>query len=185
MDDLFFYLFHLVPGLILAVVLYGAYRVVRRSLQIRSAWNSGLTAEARCLRMYTTTHGGSGDMSVSTTLHHVYEFTARDGRVVRFEEEDGPATTLEGDIVTVYYAEGRDVVATAKAPRRAKLAAGAVGILTFLGVIAVFCVGFMVTFHQVSDAFGFGFGFDEDPGATVDTVVIDGVTMTPGDLMTP
>ncbi|MFF4258472.1 hypothetical protein ACFY1L_45520 [Streptomyces sp. NPDC001663] len=170
--DLFFYL---VPGLILAVVLFGAYRVVRRSLQIRSAWNSGLTAEARCLRMFTTTHGGSGDTSVSTTLHHVYEFTARDGRVVRFEEEGGPATTLEGDFVTVHYAEGANVVATAKAPRRATLAASTVAILAFLGVIAVFCVGFMVTYHEMSTVFSFGEGTDD----TTNTVVVDGVTMTP------
>jgi hypothetical protein len=176
--DLFFYL---VPGLILAVVLFGAYRVVQRSLQLRSAWNSGLTAEARCLRMFTTTHGGGNDTSVRTTLHHVYEFTARDGRVVRFEEEDGPATTVEGDIVTVYYAEGHEVAATAKAPGRAKLAASTIAILTFLGVMAVFCVGFMVTYHQMSEAFdfGFGFGFGEDTGDSIDTVVVDGVTMTP------
>ncbi|MGN9756354.1 hypothetical protein [Streptomyces sp. SD31] len=170
--DFFFYA---VPGLILAVVLFGAYRVVRRSLQIRRAWNSGLTAEARCLRMFTTTHGGSGDSSVSTTLHHVYEFTARDGRLVRFEEEDGPATTIEGDIVTVHYAEGREVVATAKSPGRAKLAASTIAILGFLGVVAVFCVGFMVTYSQMSDGFGFGEGTDD----TTDTVVVDGVTMTP------
>lgn len=168
-------LFYLVPGLILAVVLFGAYRVVRRSLQIRSAWNSGLTAQGRCLRMFTTTHGGSGDTSVRTTLHHVYEFTARDGRTVRFEEEDGPATILEGDVVTVYYAEGRDVVATAKVPRRAKLAASTVAVLAFLGVVAVFCVGFMVTYNQMSDGFGFGEEIDD----TTDTVVVDGVTMTP------
>ncbi|GAB2953074.1 hypothetical protein GCM10023080_009600 [Streptomyces pseudoechinosporeus] len=168
-------LFYLAPSLILAVVLFGAYRVVRRSLQIRSAWNSGLTAEGRCLRMFTTTRGGSGDTSVSTTLHHVYEFTARDGRTVRFEEEDGPATNLEGDFVTVYYAGGRDVVATAKAPRRARLAASTGAILAFLGVAAVFCVGFMVTYNQMSDEFG----FDEDTGGTTDTIVVDGVTMTP------
>ncbi|MFF4500151.1 DUF3592 domain-containing protein [Streptomyces sp. NPDC001401] len=170
--DLFFYL---IPSLILAAVLFGAYRVLRRSLQIRSAWNSGLTAEGRCLRMFTTTHGGGGDSSVSTTLHHVYEFTARDGRVVRFEEENGPATILEGDFVTVYYAEGDNVVATAKAPGRGALAAGTVAILAFLGVVAVFCVGFMVTFHAMSDEFGFGDGTDE----TTNTVVVDGVTMTP------
>jgi hypothetical protein len=168
-------LFYLVPSLILAVVLFGAYRVVRRSLQIRSAWSSGLTAEGRCLRMFTTTHGGSGDTSVRTTLHHVYEFTGRDGRTVRFEEEDGPATILEGDFVTVYYAEGRDVVATAKEPRRARLAASTGAILAFLGVAAVFCIGFMVTYNQMSD----GFGFEETPSDTGDTVVIDGVTMTP------
>ncbi len=170
--DFFFYA---VPSLILAVVLFAAFRVVRRSLQIRSAWSSGLTAEARCLRMFTTTRGGGGDSSVSTTLHHVYEFTARDGRLVRFEEEDGPATTLEGDFVTVYYAEGHEVVATAKSPGRAKLAASTVAFLAFFGVIAVFCVGFMVTFNQMSDRFDFG----EDTGDTVDTVVVDGVTMTP------
>ncbi|KMS66853.1 hypothetical protein ACM01_44840 [Streptomyces viridochromogenes] len=169
------FLFYLVPSLILAVVLFGAFRVVRRSLQVRSAWNSGLTAEGRCLRMFTTTHGGSGDSSVSTTLHHVYEFTARDGRTVRFEEEDGPATVLEGDFVTVYYAEGADVVATAKTPRRGKLAASTVAALAFLGVVAVFCVGFMVTYSQMSDGFGFDGGVDD----TTDTVVVDGVTMTP------
>ncbi|MFI6011378.1 hypothetical protein ACIBAG_21605 [Streptomyces sp. NPDC051243] len=167
-------MFYVVPGFILAVVLFGAYRVVRRSLQVRSAWNSGLTAEARCLRMFTTTHGGSGDTSVSTTLHHVYEFTARDGRVVRFEEEDGPATTVEGDIVTVHYTEGRNVVATAKPPRRARLAASTVFPLAFLGVVAAICVTFMVTFHQTAE-----FGFGEETGDTVDTVVVDGVTMTP------
>ncbi|MGW3122012.1 hypothetical protein ACWDBW_33560 [Streptomyces sp. NPDC001107] len=170
--DLFFYL---IPSLILALVLFGAYRVLRRSLQIRSAWNSGLTAEGRCLRMFTTTHGGGGDSSVSTTLHHVYEFTARDGRVVRFEEENGPTTIVEGDFVTVYYAEGDNVVATAKTPRRGVLAAGTVATLAFLGVVAVFCVGFMITFHTSSDDFGFGDGTDD----TTDTVVVDGVTMTP------
>jgi hypothetical protein len=144
-------MFYLVPGFIMAVALFMAYRVVRRSLQMRQAWNSGLTAEARCLRMYTTTHGGGNDTSVRTVLHHVYEFTARDGRVVRFEEEGGPATVLEGDFVTVHYAEGPTVVATARPPRQVRQAAATVGILAFLGVIVVFCVGFIVTY---TDAFG-------------------------------
>lgn len=169
--DAFFYL---IPGLILAGVLYMAYRVLRRWFQVRRAWGSGLTAEARCLRTYTTVSGGHGDTSVHTTLHHVYEFTARDGRVIRFEEEGGPGTTVEGDFVTVHYAEGREVVATAHAPGQVKQAAAAIGILAFLGVAAVFCVGFMVTFHQMSEEFGLGEGTD-----TTDTVVVDGVTMTP------
>ncbi|MFE6172441.1 hypothetical protein [Streptomyces sp. NPDC056464] len=172
--DVFFYF---VPGLIMAGALFMAYRVVRRSLQIRSAWNSGLTAQARCLRSYTTVSGGHGDTSVHTTLHHVYEFTARDGRVVRFEEEGGPGTRVEGDLVTVHYAEGAQVVATAHAPGRVGQAAAAIGVLAFLGVVVVFCVGFMVTYSQVFD--GYGLGFDEDPGGTVDTVVVDGVTITP------
>ncbi|MFF9623900.1 hypothetical protein [Streptomyces griseosporeus] len=53
---------------------------------------------------------------VSTTLHHVYESTTRDGRAVRFEEKNGPATVLEGDITTVWYVPDRPERATAHAP---------------------------------------------------------------------
>ena len=42
-------------------------------------------------------------------------------------------------------------------------------------MIVVFCVVFMVTFSQMSDEFGFGEGTDD----TTDTVVVDGVTITP------
>ncbi len=51
------YLFYGVPGLIMIGALAQAVAVVRRSLRLRSNWNSGLTAEARCLRTYTTTSG--------------------------------------------------------------------------------------------------------------------------------
>ncbi|MEU6252068.1 DUF3592 domain-containing protein [Streptomyces sp. NPDC047043] len=141
-------LFYLVPSLMLAAALFMIYRVVRRGLQVRAAWNSGLTAQGRCLRMFTTTHGGGEHSRVRTTLHHVYEFTTHGGRLIRFEEEDGPATRLEGDLVTVYYTDGKgDVVATAHAPARVKQAASTLGILAFLGVFVAFCIGFMVTFH--------------------------------------
>ncbi|MGY6018106.1 DUF3592 domain-containing protein [Streptomyces spinosirectus] len=144
-------LFYLLPSLIMAVALFMAYRVMRRWLQMRRAWNSGLTAQGRCLRMFTTTHGGGSDSSVRTTLHHVYEFQAEDGRPIRFEEEDGPATRLEGDAVTVYYyADGPDVVATAQEPGRFKHAASTVATLAFLGVMVAFCIGFMATFHSMS-----------------------------------
>ncbi|MDQ1038435.1 hypothetical protein QFZ75_004851 [Streptomyces sp. V3I8] len=156
--DLFFYA---IPGLILALVLFAAIRVIRRARDLRQVWNSGLTAEARCLRTYTTTSGGSGDSAVRTTLHHVYEFTARDGRTVRFEEEDGPGTTLEGDTVVVHYAEGERVRATAQTPSHRKNAVGAAAVLVLLGVIAVICVGFMVTYTEVSEA---GDSLVEDSG---------------------
>jgi ABC-type Fe3+ transport system permease subunit len=139
--------FYAVPGLIMAVALFMATKVIRRSLELRSAWNSGLTAEARCLRSYTTTSGGGGDTSVTTTLHHVYEFTTREGRTVRFEEGDGPSTIIEGDIVTVHYTAENPEKATAHEPSRGKLAAGAVGMLVFCAVIVVFCIGFMVAAH--------------------------------------
>ncbi|NUQ98396.1 MAG: hypothetical protein HOY79_18195 [Streptomyces sp.] len=57
---------------------------------------------------------------------------------------------------------------------RARQAASTLAILAFLGVFVAFCVGFMDTFHRMSDDFGFGEGTD----ATTNTVV-DGVTMTP------
>ncbi|MFD5632123.1 MULTISPECIES: DUF3592 domain-containing protein [unclassified Streptomyces] len=142
--DVFFYA---VPGLIIAVAALMAVRILRRSAELRRAWNSGLTARARCLRAYTTTSGGGGDTSVSTTLHHVYEFRTVEGRAVRFDESNGPATVVEGDLVTVHYAASRPEKATALAPSPVKAAAGTVGVLVLLGVVAAICVGFMVTFH--------------------------------------
>ncbi|GAA3069110.1 DUF3592 domain-containing protein [Streptomyces glomeratus] len=141
--DFFFYA---MPGLIMAGALAMAAKVVRRSLQLRSNWTSGLTAEARCLRTYSTTSGG-GDTSVTTTLHHVYEFSTREGRTVRFEEANGPSTTVEGDIVPVHYTQAHPERATAHSPAPGKALAGTVGILVFLSVIVAFCVGFMVTYH--------------------------------------
>ncbi|MER6356644.1 DUF3592 domain-containing protein [Streptomyces sp. NPDC001634] len=143
--DFFFYA---VPSLMIAGVLAGATAVVRRSLRLRGNWNSGLTAEARCLRTYATTSAGD-ENSVRTRLHHVYEFTTREGRTVRFEEPNGPGTTIEGDIVTVHYTADHPERATAHAPAPGRVLAEAVGILAFLSVIAAFCVFFMVTYTEV------------------------------------
>ncbi|MFE9765631.1 DUF3592 domain-containing protein [Streptomyces sp. NPDC005808] len=142
--DVFFYA---VPGLFIVAVAVVAARVISRSLDLRRAWNSGLTAEARCLRSYTTTSGGAGDSSVTTTLHHVFEFRTREGRAVRFEESGGHSTVLEGDIVTVHYTAERPEKATAHAPSPGKAAARTIGVLVLLGVVVAFCVGFMVSYH--------------------------------------
>ncbi|MFD5127205.1 hypothetical protein [Streptomyces olindensis] len=159
-------IFYVVPGLITALAVFMAYRVVRRWLQIRGAWNSGLTAEARCLRAFTAVSGGHGDTSVRTTLHHVYEFIAHDGRVIRFEEEGGPATTVEGDYVTVHYTDGRQVVATAQPPSRVRQAMTTVGILAFLGVVVVFCAGFVTAYGQTFGPYGDSV-FSVDSGTSV------------------
>ncbi|MCX4859977.1 hypothetical protein [Streptomyces canus] len=143
--DAFFYI---IPAQIMAVALLAAYVVVRRWLRMRSAWRSGLTAEGRCLRVFATAHGG-GDTRVRTSLRHVYEFRARDGRVVRFEEEGGPGTILEGDIVTVHYADGPDVVATAR-PGRGGHGCAACSVLALVGVVMLVCVVFMVTLAAMS-----------------------------------
>ncbi|MFJ7152746.1 DUF3592 domain-containing protein [Streptomyces sp. NPDC100445] len=144
--ELFFYA---VPGVMLVAFAFAAQRLVRRARRISRTWADGLTAEARCLRMYTTTSGGGGDTSVHTTLHHVYEFTTREGRTVRFAEENGPATVLEGDFTTVRYLPEAPERATALPPAPGKLAAGTGCLLAFLGVAAAFCVGFMVLAHTI------------------------------------
>ncbi|MFI6404311.1 DUF3592 domain-containing protein [Streptomyces sp. NPDC050548] len=151
-------LFYVVPLLMIAFALAGMVAVVRRSRRVSSAWNSGLTAEGRCLRTYTTTSGGAGDTMVSTSLHHVYEFTTRDGRTVRFEEANGPGTVLEGDIVTVHYAADHPERATAHAPARGKLAAEMGCVLVFLGVFIAFCIGFIVVTHEMARAADFFMG---------------------------
>ncbi|MGW0966731.1 hypothetical protein [Streptomyces sp. NPDC002516] len=143
-------LFYAIPSLIIVGVLLMAAATVRRALELRNAWSSGLTAEARCLRSYTTVGGGGNDTAVTTTLHHVYEFTTRDGRAIRFEERNGPATVVEGDIVPAYYTARRPEKATALPPSPGKAVAGTLGMLVFCGVIVSFCVGFMITFHEMS-----------------------------------
>ncbi|MFJ8943182.1 DUF3592 domain-containing protein [Streptomyces sp. NPDC102395] len=140
--------FYVVPSLMIVGVLFVLHRALRRTRQVNAAWSSGVTAEGRCLRTYTRTSGG-GDSPVRTTLHHVYEFTARDGRAVRFDEGGGPGTTLEGDVVTVYYVPDRPEGATALAPRRGALMAGAGCMTAFCAVFIAFCVGFMAVAHSM------------------------------------
>lgn len=84
-----------------------------------------------------------------TALRHVYEFRARDGRVVRFEEEGGPGTILEGDIVTVHYADGPDVVATAR-PGRGGHGCAACAVLAMAGVVVLVCAVVMVALTATS-----------------------------------
>ncbi|MEU6226530.1 DUF3592 domain-containing protein [Streptomyces sp. NPDC047042] len=161
------FMFYAGPTFIIVITTLMAAALIRRGLRIRQAWNSGLTAEARCLRTYTTTSGGSGDSSVHTTLNHVYEFVARDGRTIRFDEPHGSGTVLEGDYVTVFYSEGEQVNATAHRPSPVRHGLALAGILGFLGVVVVFCVGFMVTYSQIFDPIGDVF-FGTDDAYVVD-----------------
>ncbi|GAB2450660.1 DUF3592 domain-containing protein [Streptomyces incanus] len=141
--------FYVIPVIMIVGVSVMAARTISRSRQVSGAWNHGLTAEGRCLRTYTRTRGGAGDAGVDTTLHHVYEFTTREGRVIRFDEANGPSTVVVGDHVTVYYLADSPERATAHAPARGKLAAGTGCVLAFLGVVIAGCVGFMVIAHTV------------------------------------
>jgi hypothetical protein len=139
-------LFYVVPTLMIACAVSALVAITRRAREMRGAWDGGETAEARCLRTYTTTSGG-GDTSVSTTVHHVYEFRTREGRGVRFEEAGGPATIVEGDIVPVRYQAARPERATAHAPARGRLAAEQGCVFAFLGVFITGCLAFMAVVH--------------------------------------
>ncbi|MFG2355945.1 DUF3592 domain-containing protein [Streptomyces sp. NPDC048521] len=142
-------IFYAVPTLMIAGCGFAAYLLVRRARRLSRTWAHGLTARARCLRMYTTTSGGGGDTSVRTTVHHVYEFATREGRTVRFDEEGGSATVLEGDFVTVRYLPEQPRRATALPPSRGKLVVTTGFGLTFLGVAATFCAGFITVAHMM------------------------------------
>ncbi|MFF2508303.1 DUF3592 domain-containing protein [Streptomyces sp. NPDC058067] len=134
--------FVIVPVFIAAVALFMAVTLTRRSMQVRRAWASGLTAEARCLRAYTTTSRDS-DGHRSTTQHHVYEFTPGGGQPVRFEEAYGPATTVQGDVVTVHYTADRPDRATAHAPTPVRATLTLLLLLGLLGFVVAFCVFFV------------------------------------------
>ncbi|WP_328537120.1 DUF3592 domain-containing protein [Streptomyces sp. NBC_00344] len=143
-------MFYAVPAFIAMVALLIACRTVIATLRLRAAWRSGLTAEARCLRTYTTTSRDSDSGHRTTTLHHVYEFTPAGGQPVRFEESGGPGTRLEGDFVTVHYPADRPERATALPPSTAaRSMLGALFVIVFCAVMVVFCVVFVTTYIKV------------------------------------
>ncbi|MFJ7078069.1 DUF3592 domain-containing protein [Streptomyces sp. NPDC098781] len=134
-------LFYLLPLVIMALAVFSVVKLIRRAREVRGAWNSGLTAEARCMRAYAMTRNDN------TRLHHVYEFTAHDGRTVRFEEKDGPATRVEGDFVTVFYVAQQPERATVRPPAPGVLGAIAGGALAANFAIIVFCLFFVTVAH--------------------------------------
>ncbi|WP_308310665.1 DUF3592 domain-containing protein [Streptomyces sp. GbtcB6] len=141
--------FYVLPGIFVVVGVLGLVRTLRRSSQISRAWRHGRTAEARCLRSYTTTSGGGGDTAVTTTLHHVFEFTTAEGRTVRIDERNGRSTVVEGDFVTVYYLPENPEGATAQAPAQGKLAVGTGCMVAFFVVFIGFALVFMGVAHFI------------------------------------
>ncbi|MEU1161274.1 DUF3592 domain-containing protein [Streptomyces sp. NPDC090075] len=147
-------LFYILPGIFVVVGVLGLVKTLRRSSEISRTWRHGRTAEARCLRSYTRTSGGAGDTSVTTTLHHVYEFTTAEGRVVRFDEASGRSTVIEGDFVTVYYLPEHPEGATSQPPAPGKLAVGTGCTVAFFGVFIGFALVFMGVAHFMFSAVG-------------------------------
>ncbi|MFF7687933.1 DUF3592 domain-containing protein [Streptomyces syringium] len=124
---------------------------VVRLRRLRSAWRSGLTAHAVCLRSYATTRTRRNGMhrSSSTTLTHLYEFTTPEGQTLRFEESGGPSSVVPGDTVPVRYPAGRPDRATAIPPGDTKTVVGIGVLLAFLTVFVTACVGFGVFYLTV------------------------------------
>ncbi|MEU6194911.1 DUF3592 domain-containing protein [Streptomyces sp. NPDC047061] len=149
--------FYALPGILVVFGVLGLVRTLKRSSEISRAWRHGRTAEARCLRSYATTSGGGGDTSVTTTLHHVFEFTTAEGRTVRIDERNGRSTVVEGDFVTVYYLPENPEGATAQPPAQGKLAVGTGCTVAFFAVFIGFALVFMGVAHlffSVADGFG-------------------------------
>ncbi|GAA1879778.1 hypothetical protein GCM10009753_03800 [Streptantibioticus ferralitis] len=128
----------LVPAAIIAKALSMSVKTVHRSREVERAWNSGLTAEARCLRTYTKFSGETPQ------LYHVYEFTTREGRTVRFDERGGPATRGKGTFATVHYTAEHPEKATAHPPGNARTTLGVGRTLGCSGGIIAFCVVFVI-----------------------------------------
>ncbi|MEU0965554.1 DUF3592 domain-containing protein [Streptomyces sp. NPDC005917] len=147
--------FYVLPGIFVVLGVFGIVRTLRRSRQISRTWRHGRTAEARCLRTYTTTSGG-GETSVSTTLHRVLEFTTSEGRSVRIDETAGPSTVVEGDFVTVYYLPENPEAATASPPAHGRLVATTGCVLAFLVVFVGFALAFMIGVHVAFSEVGTG-----------------------------
>ena len=119
------------------------YAVVRRTLQRRAAWESGLTAPARVVRAWQTTQMVN---NVPRRVQwHEYDYTTRDGRAVRFKEGGGPHDREAGDEVLVHYTAEDPERATASAPQPGKDTASMVFALVILGAGIVVMIRLLVT----------------------------------------
>ncbi|MET7613595.1 DUF3592 domain-containing protein [Streptomyces seoulensis] len=139
-------LLYLAPGLIATGCVLGVVQVIRRALRTSKLWAHGQVAEGRCLNTYMKSSGN--DAAVRSTLHHVYEYTTREGGRFRFDEVGGDSTVLAGDHVVVRYLPDRPQWATALQPARGRLVLGTGALVAFLGVLVVGCVLFAVTVHS-------------------------------------
>ncbi|WP_330304830.1 MULTISPECIES: DUF3592 domain-containing protein [unclassified Streptomyces] len=138
------FVFHILFPLMIVGIIWAGYAIVRRTRERRAAWESGLTAEARVTRAWARTQMVN---NVARRIqYHEYDFTAADGRAVRFEEAGGPAGRGVGDQALVYYTEDRPEKATASEPRPGKDMAGAVFGLVFLGAGVIILIKVIVQY---------------------------------------
>ncbi|MEU3823129.1 DUF3592 domain-containing protein [Streptomyces sp. NPDC030392] len=108
--------FQVWPVLLIVGVVFAAVKEVGKFRDLCRAWDSGLTAEARCLGV---AHTYSRDGSTHT---HAYEFTTRAGQTLQFTEKSVSLSIREGDVVAVYYTVDSPEKATARPPTHRKKA---------------------------------------------------------------
>lgn len=142
-DDVFPVVFLGLLSVIALAMLVMMAKVVGRARWSSRALSGGLRAEGRCVRAYTRTRG-TGDGSVRSHQVFVIEFTAEQGRQVRFEDESVPSTTIEGDHLTVAYLPERPERATVVREGARAPFAEAASTLLVLGMFLVVVVGFGV-----------------------------------------
>jgi hypothetical protein len=131
-------LFHISMAGLLGLMVLTAVALVRRTRQRRSAWESGLTAQARVVRAWATAQ--VVDNVARRVQWHEYDFTTHDGRAVRFKEAGGPGERGTGDVVRVYYAPHEPDKATATEPEPGRAMAGTAVWLVLLAACTVYLV---------------------------------------------
>ncbi|MFI7504654.1 DUF3592 domain-containing protein [Streptomyces sp. NPDC049687] len=119
------------------------YAIVRRTLQRRAAWESGLTAPARVVRAWQTTQIVNN--TARLVYWHEYDYTTRDGRAVRFTEGGGPRDRGVGDEVRVHYTAEEPERATASVPQAGRDTASMVFGLVVLGGGIALMIHLLVT----------------------------------------
>ncbi|MFG2134198.1 DUF3592 domain-containing protein [Streptomyces sp. NPDC048751] len=128
-------IFNIVMPLMIALLVWGGFALVRRTRERRAAWESGLTARARVVRAWATTQMVN---NVARRVQwHEYDYTTGDGLAVRFKESGGPRDRAAGDEVLVYYVANDPEKATASAPQPGKDTAGTVFGLFFIGAAVI------------------------------------------------
>lgn len=125
---------------LIGVVALVALRSLGRTAQQLRGARSGVSAPARCIRVYErdAATGSSGDRRA----WYVFAFTAQNGEWVEFQN-GGNRRYVEGARVTVRYdpADPKRTATLAGSPRAA-LAEGAVGLLLIVLVLVMFLTGF-------------------------------------------
>ncbi|MES5823513.1 DUF3592 domain-containing protein [Streptomyces sp. RG80] len=127
--------FDIVMPLLIALLVWGGYALVRRTRERRAAWESGLTAQARVVRAWATTQMVN---NVARRVQwHEYDYTTEGGVAIRFKESGGPRDRESGEQVLVYYTPVDPEKATASEPQPGKDTAGMVFGLFFIGAAVI------------------------------------------------